>query len=272
MGAITCMLAALAVAAPAGSLDPATALKLLQRSAILGPRSGRVEIRVLRIAPMSEPAGLAPGFFVEVGWREGEKKTGGIAAVMRSDELAPDVRILGQDGDWALLDLAIGKTWDEMAEELRVARDAALEAKRPGQSARGRSTASDPVDSAMGDVRRVLSAQNAFMPVSQGDYAYDVACLVRPADCVPGYEGPALLDDVFLRAERNGYRFTLRALAKPGSARLATAFTYSAVPVTPGPGRPGFCVDDSGRVCQTGDGSDAGSHGDACAPSCRDVR
>jgi len=221
---------------------------------------------------MSEPAAHAPGFFVEVGWREAGQSSGGIAAVMRSDELAPDARILGQDGDWALLDLAIGKTWDEMAEELRVARDAALRAKGPGQAAQGRSTASDPVDSAMGDVRRVLSAQNAFMPVSQGDYAYDVACLVRPADCVPGYEGPALLDEHFLQTERNGYRFTLRALAKPGSARLATAFTYSAVPVTPAPGRPGFCVDDSGRFCQTGDGSDAGGAGAACATSCKDIR
>ena len=117
----------------------------------------------------------------------------------------------------------------------------------------------------IGDVRTVLSAQAAYQAANGGFFDSRLACLLGPADCVPGYpaKGPRFLDGNLASLEsKNGYRRSL----VPGSPAegddgvvsrsSARSFAYVAVPVEPGDtGLRGFCGDSSGTLCFTTDGS-----------------
>ena len=246
------------VAAPPVSLDSATVLRLLQRSTEFGPNSGRSGLEIGELLIQGEP-GNPEGCLVPVTWTEegafgGEEEFGAMASVERIDTLEPGTPILGQDGDWALVELMDQEIWDELEADLAKLRARTTEA------------------SVLGDLRALLMAQEAFAAESgEGVYAGKLSCLERPAECLEGYSGPGtpLLAEEQLAPERGGYRFVLEGVASPGRKDgLVDAFTWVAVPLAGGPGQRSFCADASGRLCQVKDGSEPVTEGGRCAPSC----
>jgi hypothetical protein len=133
--------------------------------------------------------------------------------------------------------------------------------------------------SAIGDVRTVISAEAAYQSHSGGYYG-PPECLMRPADCIPGYGGPPLAESP-LFGEKSGYRRTFHAgpavdQALDGSTvppKALSAFAYTAVPIDRGrTGVRGFCGDSSARICFTSDGSEPSVANGACDPGCPDLR
>lgn len=104
------------------------------------------------------------------------------------------------------------------------------------------------------DIQAVTSAMAAYQSANQGFYDWP-RCLVDPASCLPGYEGPPMLSrELASLAPRHGYRraFHLGPPA-PGtmvrSASSIVSFAYTAVPLQVGvTGNRAFCVDGSGYV------------------------
>lgn len=132
----------------------------------------------------------------------------------------------------------------------------------------------------LGQMRVLITAEHAYRErLGQGSFC-SLACLARPALCVPGYAGAPFLTEPFVSArDYNGYRRTFHpgavrsepAAALP-EARLAT-FAYTAVPVKVGrTGTRGFCVDSTGRLCFTVDGSAPAVKDGLCDPGCNDLR
>jgi len=116
---------------------------------------------------------------------------------------------------------------------------------------------------AISSIRSVISAQVAYASANAGYYDLP-SCLLRPWDCIPGYEPPAsrFLDDETASASvRRGYVFTFHPgpAAEPKantSTSSITAWAYVAVPEEPGvTGHWGFCGDWTGRICFRRDGS-----------------
>jgi hypothetical protein len=112
---------------------------------------------------------------------------------------------------------------------------------------------------AMGDVRTVMSAQNAYkeLKVDGGWYAADLRCLVSPTSCSAGYpaQAPTFLDASFADPEltRWGYRRRFASarqdLALPPKA--ADSYAYLVVPLE-GADAPSFCGDASGQILRSG--------------------
>jgi len=108
-----------------------------------------------------------------------------------------------------------------------------------------------------GDIRTVISAQAAYQSTNGGFYESRWECLYRPADCIPGYQGPYFLDPSLGEAPKSGY---LRRLYPGGAPRTAPSspispssvdsFAIVAWPTTPGKtGVRLFCGDSDGIVC-----------------------
>jgi hypothetical protein len=134
----------------------------------------------------------------------------------------------------------------------------------------------------LGQMRSLISAEHEYRDrVGQGNYC-SLACLAKPALCVPGYTGAPFLTEAFVHAPdqpHSGYRRTFHAgVVAPGPAvlspegRLAT-FAYTAVPVKVGrTGVRGFCADSTERVCFTVDGTAPPVKDGLCDPRCADLR
>jgi hypothetical protein len=118
----------------------------------------------------------------------------------------------------------------------------------------------------IGDIRTVISAQAAYQSANTGFYDGRLACLARPAECVPGYAGPAFLDAAIASGQaKSGYgrEFVAGTAVDPSSfgegaamsPSSVTGYAYVAWPVENGrTGTRAFCGDASGVICFTADG------------------
>ena len=128
---------------------------------------------------------------------------------------------------------------------------------------------------AIGDIRTVISAQEAYRAANGGYFDGNLECLARPsAGCVPGYpaDGPLFLDPVLAgRQPKSGYQRRFepgRMMAVDpaiSSQTSVTRYAYVAVPVAPGQtGVRSFCGDASGIICFRPDGADIPTLGGEC--------
>jgi hypothetical protein len=134
---------------------------------------------------------------------------------------------------------------------------------------------------AIGDLRSVSSGEAAYQAVNHDLYESRPECLVRPATCVPGYDGPSFLDpNLFAGPSKWGYVRELHGGSRPAppvpgtSPSSVRGFAVTAVPVAGGEGR-SICVDTSGVVCTIEGGTreqllehTASDPGIRCAPAC----
>jgi len=125
------------------------------------------------------------------------------------------------------------------------------------------SSAAGRESGALGDVRTVISAQAAYAEANRGYPAGNLACLAHPAECIPGYSGPAYLPPELAEpGVRGGYRRSFHpgppvdTTAGDVSPTSVGSFAYVAVPDSPGlTGFRAFCGDATGQICFTADGS-----------------
>ena len=111
----------------------------------------------------------------------------------------------------------------------------------------------------IGDMRTFASAQAAYQSANGGFYEGQASCLARPQVCIPGYSGPAFLDDLMAEQQATRHGYVLRLVPGPTanvdttrhSPTSVSSFAWVADPVSPGTGTRSFCVDQSGVVCST---------------------
>lgn len=123
-----------------------------------------------------------------------------------------------------------------------------------------------------GDLRTMASLQAAYAQENGGHYGR-LQCLAEPASCGAAWSHPnPPLPRNFLEAQRGGYRFDFRPGPEVSPSRITT-FAYVAVPIKVGvTGQRGFCLDDTGRICVTTDGTAPPTAGGRCAPAwCKDL-
>jgi type II secretory pathway pseudopilin PulG len=114
---------------------------------------------------------------------------------------------------------------------------------------------------ALGDIRQVISAQAAYSSANQGYYESDPTCLGNPSRCIPGYNGPSLLEPAVASGTKGGYvremfvggTFGAGTRAPAGVSRSSTnGFAIVARPAVAGQtGIRTFCGDASGMVCSS---------------------
>jgi len=119
---------------------------------------------------------------------------------------------------------------------------------------------------AIGRLRGFASGQAAYQAAT--GFSGLPSCLSRPAECLPGYpsDGPYFLDpDGPWEGEHSGYVFTFypgplvdpeRVHGSPPAAAVSLErWAALGVPVRPGEtGLRSFCIEDSGKLCFTGEG------------------
>ena len=111
----------------------------------------------------------------------------------------------------------------------------------------------------LADLRAIVSAEVAYAKVNGGHFD-QLACLVRPSDCLPDRTVASLLPPKLVDRARNDYVFTFRPGPPPGdddSPHISpSSMLFYAVVARPrnGTGRR-FCADAFGRLCTSdGDG------------------
>jgi hypothetical protein len=131
---------------------------------------------------------------------------------------------------------------------------------------------------AIGDLRSVISAEVAYSSSNGGQYD-QLECLAKPQECIPGYppQGPVFLSAIPPEV-RAGYRREFQVGLPADGSEVAFAnlspssvqsFVYLAYPESPGvTGTRGFCVDYTGRICVTMDGSRPAVVDGMCDPAC----
>jgi hypothetical protein len=129
----------------------------------------------------------------------------------------------------------------------------------------------------IGDMRALASAQAAYRNVN-GGYFDTIECLVKPQDCLEGFDGPPFIGD-WLYAQKSGYDRTFVAGPRPkdlpakSSKTSLESYAYYAKPIRPGDtGVRGFCVDSRAEVCATDDGASLVVTGPLCPASCAPLR
>ena len=123
----------------------------------------------------------------------------------------------------------------------------------PGSGGRG------PEGAVLGDIRTVISGQEAYKSQNDGYYGTP-ECLSRPSVCIPGYPeiAPTFLDSTLASVQpRLGYErhFIPGPPAGKGRPSSMMSYAYVAVPIEPGEsGIRGFCGDSEGLICSTANG------------------
>jgi hypothetical protein len=201
-------------------------------------------------------------FIVEFGWKEKGTQHTGIAGFVDEAALrarAPEnvSKAIAREGGWLLVKLVENATWDEMIKGMADSRRSANES------------------AAIGDVRSVIGGQAVYKSATKA-YAPTLACLGRPADCIPGYNGPSdfISADLASSADRMAYRRALHVGRKapgPAGAYGVETWAYTAVPAEPGQGWRAFCGDQTGVVCAVADGTMPPITGGACPRTCEAV-
>ena len=118
----------------------------------------------------------------------------------------------------------------------------------------------NPESQILGDIRTVLSAQDAYKSANGGNYG-TLECLSKPSACVPGYPeaAPTFLDSAMASGQpRSGYErhfIAGRPAGKGLSPSSMKSYAYVAVPIEPGEsGVRAFCGDPAGGICFTVNG------------------
>jgi hypothetical protein len=124
--------------------------------------------------------------------------------------------------------------------------------------------------SAIADLRSLANAEIAYATANGGFYD-EPRCLLAPSGCIPGYSptAPVFLKDIQISRPQRGYvlRFQpgrhvreippAKVNVKTQSPTSVDHFAWTAVPEKPGePGVRGFCIDDTGRITYTRDGTE----------------
>lgn len=139
---------------------------------------------------------------------------------------------------------------------------------------------------AIGDIRRLVSAQEAYRAANGGLYESNLQCLAAPfVGCIPAYAagGPTFLEPTLVAQQpRYGYQRRFEpgrmvevdpALSSPTSVG---EWAYVATPLRAGQtGVRSFCGDSTGLVCFRADGADIRVLGGACpsaAEGCQPIR
>jgi hypothetical protein len=104
---------------------------------------------------------------------------------------------------------------------------------------------------AIGQLRTFTSAETSYALGNR--LLFDRPdCLIRPSDCIPGYSGPAFLQEH--PQQKSGYRFTFvpglapASLPDGASRSSLTSYVMTAEPVSNSTGQRRFCVDQGGDV------------------------
>ena len=200
-------------------------------------------------------------FMAEFGWTEKGTQHTGLAAF--ADEAALRARApnevskaMAHEGGWLLMKVIEDKTWAEMVASLAASRRSLVESVQ------------------MGDIQTVMGAQRVYKSVVNA-YAPTLACLVHPADCIPGYGGPSefLAAGLAEGADRTGYHRTFHPGRTVGTtkARAVQTWAYTAVPTSAGDRARAFCGDHTGVVCASSDGTMPVINDGTCPKTCMAV-
>jgi hypothetical protein len=241
---------------PRAVLTEDMAARLIRQSpAFTGAHAARKFSRIIALNHLEEPD--QEGWAVELEWVEGGKTHVGVAPITRVRPASQRAPWLYQHEGWGITAFVEDKTLAEMQVLLKGARLRANEA------------------SVVADLRTLISGELAYASENAGAYD-ELRCLAEPARCIPGYAGVSFLDVRITQPEKTGYRRRFYPGPKfpqgkdVKSASGITAFAYTAVPITIGEtGNRGFCVDDTGRICVTDDGSEPRTSGGQCADPCQ---
>jgi hypothetical protein len=113
----------------------------------------------------------------------------------------------------------------------------------------------------LADIRTLMAAQGAYRSLNHGYADGDLACLARPATCLPehgDHEAAVLDDEITALGLRHGYLPSFHPGLPPEGLRLegslssVNTWAYVATPAEQGvTGVRGFCGDSSGRICFT---------------------
>ena len=123
-----------------------------------------------------------------------------------------------------------------------------------------RAKASANESGTIGNLRTLVSAQAAYSGANGGAYEGQPRCLAIPAQCIPGYSGPAFLDEPMAAERFTKFGYVVRFLAGPAAATDAArqsptsvaSFVWTAEPINHGQtGFRSFCADQSGMICST---------------------
>ena len=117
--------------------------------------------------------------------------------------------------------------------------------------------------SAIQDLRSIAASQQDYSKVNGGLFAARMECLAFPARCLPDWDPkrPGFLPVEVVAESRHGYSRSLnssiQAASSPtgGSHTGASAFACVAAPIDGTQGARGFCVDSTGYICATKDGT-----------------
>jgi hypothetical protein len=123
---------------------------------------------------------------------------------------------------------------------------------------------------AIGHLRAFTTAETSYALGNR--LLYDRPdCLMRPAECVAGYSGPAFLSEH--PEQKSGFRFTFYPGAPPAplpagaSASSMTSFVITAAPISQSTGSRQFCADHSGDIRAAPLSAETVTAGPACPPN-----
>ena len=209
------------------------------------------------------PALEAPGWIVEIHWKEKGKLRAGVAVLMdvpAMDKVKPGtekaVPFAMREGPWIAAKVFEDQTYAMWAEQMQHQRRANNESMT------------------VGAIRVVISAEAAFLSESGGSYG-EFRCLSQPGTCLPGSKAPAMIDGTRVPAEVHGYRRTFHSGAavkgKGKQTGLIATWAYSAEPMDPKFGTRALCGDSTAVVCAVSGATMPPVVGGACPKSCRPV-
>jgi type IV pilus assembly protein PilA len=125
---------------------------------------------------------------------------------------------------------------------------------------------------AIGDIRTVVSALSSYYVANGGYYDGNLQCLTDPVACIPSYptNAPTFLDSqLSALLPKSGYSRSFDGGTTPAvlspivSPSSVDSYVYWATPTGGAQtGVRGFAADNSGLICYSGNGGEAGTTGD----------
>jgi len=206
------------------------------------------------------PALDAPGWIVEIHWREKGKVRSGVAMlfdVPAMEKVKPGtekiIPLAMREGPWIAAKVFEDLTFASWAEQTQ-------EQRRSGNEIMAQSA-----------IRVISTSQAVFQSMS--DSYGEMRCLSQPASCLPGSKEPAMLDASLVPHEKFGYRRTFHPGAsvkgKGKQTGLIATWAYTAVPLDPKFGRQAFCGDSTGSMCAVEGATMPPVIGGACPKGCQ---
>lgn len=128
---------------------------------------------------------------------------------------------------------------------------------------------------AIGQLRAFTTAETSYALGNRMLYDRQ-ECLVRPAECVAGYSGPAFLQERL--DQKSGYRYSFypglapAALPDGASRSSMTSYVLTAAPLSDATGQRQFCVDQTGDVRSAPLTAELPSDSPSCPANWRSVR